>query len=267
MRLIILNIVFLALVFCAFGGEHQVLKEYHFEEGGYSIIGTFSESDENSLSDSLGEFFTDDIALLNEFKKDWIFKKPGNMYASGYHYRVFICKNGLALESLSINLNCEEIVTDEGYFHFNPDLLRQFYGKFKKLYRKSMNFESLNEARNYRTKILSDSSLIMTPTPTWTKFEGEFDFTFKCPDGTKTCLRKEEKIKKKIKKEIMQNYPEEDFTLMDRGGSLTEISQTISCNKTLSDKFNLYYRDTGYFGEWKPFKLDLTTYWKAYLKY
>ena len=73
-------------------------------------------------------------------------------------------------------------------------------------------------------------------------------------------------IKKKIKKEIMQHYPGEDFKLMDRGGSLTEIYQTINCNKSLSDKFNLYARETGYLGEWKPFKLSLTTYWKTYLK-
>lgn len=265
MKTTILNIIFLVLTFSVFG-KLQVFKEYNFDEGGYSLLGTFSESDENSLRDSLGEFFTDDITILNEFKKDWIFKKPGNMYACGYHYSVYICKNGQVLESFSINLNCEEIVTDEGYFHFNPNLLRQFYGKMKTPFSRNMSFKSLSEARDFRNKILTDSALLMTNSLDWIKFEGEFDFTYKCPEGTKTCLSKVVKIKKKIKKEIMQNYPGEDFLLVDRGGSLTEIFQTLICNKTLSDKFNLYYRDSGYFGEWKPFELKLTIYWKIYPK-
>ena len=40
-------------------------------------------------------------------------------------------------------------------------------------------------------------------------------------------------------------------------------SLEIICNKSLSDKFDLFERDNNeYFGKWSSFSLDLQTYWK-----
>lgn len=255
-----LHLLFLLLSISSFG-QTQPFKTYEFNNGGYYIIGIFSVSDANSLRDSIGEFYTNDTTLLNQFKKNWTFEVPGNMFACGYHYEVYLCKGGQILESFKINLNCQEIVTENEHFHFDPNLLREFYGKLKQPYRKSVQFESLTEARKYREEILKDSSLIMTPSPNWVRFEGEFDFTYKCPEDQKLCFEKEDSLKIAIKDEILRTYPNEDFNLSDRCGSWTEICQTVSCNKSLSDKFNLYYRDNEYFGNWKPYTLNLTTYW------
>ncbi|MBI5540419.1 MAG: hypothetical protein HY951_10205 [Bacteroidia bacterium] len=243
-------------------GQTAFFENYNFNNGGYYIIGTYSESDRNSLKDSLGEFYTNDISILNQFKKDWVFDIPGKQYACGYHYDISVCKNGEIIESFAINLNCSEIVSRKGYFYFDSNKLRKFYGKLKTAYSKTIKFISLTEAREYRAKILLDSTLIMTPSPNWSEFEGEFDFTYKCKEGTTTCLEKEDSLKSVILQEISKTYPEEKFELSDRGGSLTEIDQIISCNKSLSDKFNLFYRDVeGYFGKWRPYSLSLETYW------
>ena len=75
-------------------GQTKLLSDYDFEKGGYSILGTFAESDRNGLKDSIGEFYTDDISILNRFKKEWVFDKPGKKYSCGYHYTVYVCKNG-----------------------------------------------------------------------------------------------------------------------------------------------------------------------------
>ena len=261
MKTTILNITLLLLTVSAYG-QTQILKNYDFNKGGYYLLGTFSESDRSTLRDSIGEFYTDDISILNKFKKDWTFKKPGKRYACGYHYEIFICKQGEILESFSINLNCEEIVTDKGYFYFDPNLLRQFYGKLKKPYHKNLSFNTITEARAYRTKILKDTTLIMTPNPLWTEYEGSFIFTYKCQESEK----KEENIKilKSIETKIKKKYPNEKFMLYEVGSSLTTIKVQITCNKSLSDKFDLYYRDKKYFGEWwSPFGfLSLKTYWK-----
>jgi hypothetical protein len=242
-------------------GQTQILKDYDFNEGGYYILGTYSESDRSGLRDSIGEFYTNDTSILNQIKSDWVFSIPGKKYACGYHYNVFVCKNGVVLESFRINLNCDEIVTDEGYFYFHSDKLRKYYGIFKKPYRKSEDFENINSAREYRDSILKNENLIMTPTPRWTKFEGEFDFTYKCDENKKTCFEKEDSLKVVIENKIRKTYPDEEFELSDRGGSWTTIDQIVYCNKSLSDKFDLFYRDDGYFGEWRPFRLSLTTYW------
>ena len=243
-------------------GQTQLLKDYDFNKGGYYILGTFSESDRNGLQDSLGEFYTNDISVLNQLKKEWTFKKPSPQYACGYHYIVYICRNGKEIESFGINLNCNEIATSKGFFFFDTKKLRMFYDKLKKPFRESSNFTSVTDARNYRTKILSDSSLIMTFTPDWTKYEGTFDFKYKCKTGTKACIEKKDSLINMMKKEIMKQYPDENFELSVRGESMNEIEQTVSCNKTLSDRFNLYVRDTSsYFGKWEPYELTLTTYW------
>jgi hypothetical protein len=263
MKTTFLYITFLFLTVSTFG-QTQLFKDYDFNKGGYSLLGTFSESDKNSLRDSIGEFFINDTIILNKFKRDWTFEVPGNMYACGYHYKVYLCRQGKIIESLYINLNCQEIATDRGYFHFDPKLLREFYGKLKKPYRRSLKFDSISQAREYREQILKDSNLIMTPSPDWVRFEGEFDFTYKCPEKEKLCFEKEDSLKIAIKEEILRTYPGEDFELSDRGGSWINLYQIVSCNKSLSDKFNLYYRDRGYFGQWRPYKLDIVTYWIKY---
>lgn len=245
-------------------GQVQVLKEYDFNEGGYYLLGQFSESDRNTLRDSLGEFYTDDIALLNQFKKDWIFSQPGKRYACGYHYRIYICKGGQALESFGINLNCKEIVGEKGYYYFNPDLLRKYYGKLKKPYSQNSTFQTLQEARAYWQKIKKDTRLIiMSPEPKWTRYEGSFRFTYKSKEHTKDCLDNPDQIFKSVESEIKREYPDESFSLYNVGGSLTTMELEITCNQSLSDQFALYYRDKDSFGKWKPFDLRLKTYWIA----
>ncbi|MBI1838551.1 MAG: hypothetical protein HYR91_14905 [Flavobacteriia bacterium] len=261
MKNIILQIFFITVTTFTYC-QTQVLKEFDFNDGGYSILGVKWGGLKNSLLDSIGEFYTKDTSILNQIKTDWFFSIPGQMYACGYHYEIFICKNGLVLKSLRVNLECNEIVTDEAYFYFDSDKLRKFHGKFKIPLKKIETFENLTKARDYRDRILKNENLIMTPSPLWIKYEGEFDFTFKCNEKKKTCYRKEDRLKIMINNEITLNYPNEEFILTDRGGSWTEILQTVYCNKSLSDKFDLYYRDKeSYFGKWKPFELSLVSYW------
>jgi len=267
MKSILLHITFLFLTVSTFG-QTQLLKDYDFDSGGYYILGTFSESDKNSLRDSLRQFYTNDITELNKFKKDWTFKTPGKMYACGYHYNVFVCKQGQILESFSINLNCAEIATDKGYFYFDSNLLRQFYGKLKLPYTEYYTFSSIQEAREFREKILKDTRLIMSPKPQWTEYEGSFRFTYKCPEATKDCLIESDKILESIESEITKKYLDEKFLLEIVGESRLTLELKITCNKSLSDRFDLYYRDKeGYFGKWDPFDLTLKTYWTTNRRY
>ena len=261
MKTIILNITLLLLTVSTFG-QTKLLKDYDFEKGGYYILGEILINEDNTLQDSIGDFYTDDVSVLNKFKKDWVFKKQGKKYACGYHYTIYVCKQGQILESFSINLECKEIVTNKGYFYFDPNLLRQFYGKFKKPYARIDSFKTITEAREYRTKILNDTTLIMTEKPLWTEYEGSFRFTYKCAENTKNCLDNEEKILKLVESEIKEKYPSEKFLLLDAGGSLTTVFIEIICNKSLSDNFDLYYRDEQKgLDKWSPFNLKLITFW------
>ncbi len=241
-------------------GQKQLLKKYDFDKGGYYLLGIHSASDRNGLADSLGEFYTDDPKILSAIKEEWIFKKPGMNYACGYHYIILICKDGLELERFSINLNCHEIVSDMGSFYFDPQKLRMFKDDFKWVLTQRKTFTLVSDARNYRDSVLRDTNLIMTPTPTWTKFEGSFYFTYDILKRNYDFEDEDDKLLAKLTEEIKLKYPEEQFELENAGGSSSELTVLVNCNKSLSDKFSLYRRII--YDKWKPFDLYFCTYWK-----
>lgn len=239
--------------------QTQLLKDYEFEKGGYYILGLFSESDRNELRDSIGEFYTDSIPILNEFKQAWVFDKPSPKWACGYHYTLYICKDGLPIESFDINLNCNVIVSDNGYYYFDSQKLRMFKGKLKKPKAKFEKYISIAEARARRTEILSQPNLITTFTPRWTQYEGEFNFTYTCPNGNTDCLNNEDTLLKQLTLEIQSAYPGEVFELEGVGGSTTELYVNVLCNKSLADKFQLYPIS---WKKWEPYSLSLASYWR-----
>ncbi len=134
--------------------------------------------------------------------------------------------------------------------------------------RKKKEFNSIQEARNYRISILKDSSLIMTENPDWTIFEVEFEFEYISTTHTKMYKSKYiNRTLKNIEMEIKRVYPNEEFEIYENGGSKNSIFIRIKCNKTLSDKFNIYNRKfSTNFKKWNEYELSLISYWKSNLR-
>jgi len=257
MRTIIFFQIFLFSTGIAFA-KTQILKDYDFNKGGYYLLGVFSGSDHSGLRDTLGEFYTDDISVLNQFKKEWTFTKPSPFYACGYHYTIYICKNGLVVESFEINLNCNMISTNKGFFYFDAQKLRMFVGKLKKPFMKKETFLSITMARNKRADFFKKDGLIMVETPDWVKYEGEFGFIYKYPKKFGNWVDNEQKMLDQLTKEIKIAYPNEAFVLRGVGGSNDELFVNIKCNKTLAYKFKLYPIS---WNKWSRYSLYLTSYW------
>lgn len=263
MKKLILNTVLFFLTIHCFT-QTQLLKDYNFNEGGYYMLGVFSTGERNVLRDSLGEFYTDEVEILNQFKKEWIFTEPGKKYTCGYHYKIYICKEGLILEEFVVNLNCNEIVSNQGSFYFETNKLKMFYEKLKMPVKKQKNFLTISEARRYRNEILKNKRLIMTPTPMWTKYEGTIQFKYECPNTSKDCTNENniESTLTQLRVDIKELHSDEQFELINKGNSLTSIFIEIRCNNSLLEKFKLYKRDTDeYFGKFHRYHLSLTTYW------
>jgi hypothetical protein len=237
----------------------QLLKNFDFERGGYALVGCRSESDKNGLADSLGEFYTEDINILNQFKKEWVFKKPSPQYACGYHYIISICKNGLMVDRFYINLNCNEIATNKGYFYFDTGKLRMFRDKVKSLYPKYDEFNSMKEARTARAKMLTEKNLLLIDNPAWVNYEGEFNFIYTCKKGDNDCMETPKKLLKELRDEIKKTYPGEPFELEEGGGSKNELFVNVKCNQTLAEKFRLYPVS---WKKWEAYKPDLNSFWK-----
>ena len=77
----IFTFLFMLFLSGSVSSQTSFLEDYNFEDGGYYLLGTRSVSDRNRLADSLKEWYTDDISVMNEFKKEWVFTVPGKRYA------------------------------------------------------------------------------------------------------------------------------------------------------------------------------------------
>ncbi len=252
---------FLLFTPIAVDAQTQLFGDYNFNSGEYYMLGTSWGGDRNGLHDSIGEFYVTDTSLLNQIKKEWTFATPSPRYGCGYHYVIYICKEGLPLENYSINLNCNQIIGDKGCFYFDTQKLRMFAGRLTtKPMMKRTTFQSITEARAFRDSALANPKLLMTQTPNWVRFEGNFEFTYTCPDKKEGCLSSAEDVLKQLTNEIRVAYPGEQFELEDYGGSNTEVFVRVKCNKSLEEKFTLYHRHPQY-DAWEAYNPWLVTYW------
>jgi hypothetical protein len=259
--LVLLSLIASSVVF----GQPELLKNYRFEDGGYQFVGIFAHMDDHPLQKKLGEFYTDDISVLNAIKKAWVFRKPQNRFACGYHYYIMIVRNGVEVETFAVNLECHELAAKDRSFYFDFDKLTTFASRLKPLYRSKITFDTTAKARNYWDQIHSDKDFVYANEPAWLNFDGEFRFSVKCPTEKAFCLEQGKEMRSKIESEISVAYPGERFRLEPSGGSSNgELFMTIACNKTLEDRFVLYDRwgKVG-LGGWTPYPIYLYSYWKT----
>jgi hypothetical protein len=246
--------------------QYRPFEKYNFEDGGYTLVGVFEHYTDHKVQKKVGEFYTDDLAVLNAIKKAWNFPKTQRMYACGYHYYLVLMRNGIRVDDLSINLDCNEIVTEKGSRVFSSSLLTSFSSRLKPLFSRSDEFSSVEKAREYWTQIKRNQNFAYAYEPRWLKYEGNFGFRAQCPKGSSDCYMtgRDGKIMATIRDKIASSYPDEKFELRSNGGTSTgEIFFEIQCDKSLESKFDIYDRwDKEAFGKWQPFPLVLRSYWK-----
>ena len=257
---------FVLTLACSSYAQTAPLAKYNFDDGGgFVFVGIFAHHSDHPLQKQLGEFYTDDIATLNLLKGSWRFTRPQKDYACGYHYQFLILKNGATLDSFVVNLECNQLRTEEESLYFDLKKLKSFSSKFKKLRRESKDFSTVQEARSYLAKIKTDPSFVYAAPPRWSEFEGKFEFRVKCPTPDNFCFDNFANMKLALEKEISAKYPNEPFTLRQNGGqSNGELFVEIQSNKSLEEKFDLYDRwNREGFGRWEAFHPYLLAYFRV----
>jgi hypothetical protein len=252
-------------------GQFRPLDSLDLESGEYYVLAKFSESDPNSLRDSLGEFYINDIEILKEIRDVWNFTQESPFYACGYHYSFLICKNGESINGFSVNLNCNTLSSNNGSYNFESEQLRFLKDKIQHFYKETKNLD-IEDSRNYLNSIRDDSNLIYAPNPIWMEYEGDFKFTYNYPEGTQWYWPESEdkvnpdllkyttdSILVKLRRLIKNKYPNEAFELNDAGGSLKTVIVEVTSNKSLEEKFDLYERTDSQ--KWDDFNTRFTTYW------
>lgn len=269
MQKLIYTIFLSVSVFAAISAsaQHRPFDKYKFEDGGYTLAGVFGHHNDHPVQKEVGEFYTDDIGVLNAIKRSWNFPKPQKLYACGYHYYIVLLKDGKRVDDVAINLECNQIVTDKGSRYFRSQLLTSFAARLKPIFHRSDEFRTVAEARRYWQKSIADDAFVYAYPPKWLTYEGTFRFRSQCPLRDKSCYQfgQDTEVLMKARDRIANAYPGEAFELKTSGGSSTgEVFFEITCNRSLEEKFDLFDRwNKEMFGRWQPFPLTLDSYWKV----
>ena len=251
-------------------GNVSLLEKYNFEEGGYAVLGKIYHDQGHPLQRSLGNFYTDDIDLLNELKKTWVTEKPAPAYFCGYHYEICVVKNGKALWSFAINLDdaCNTVVFDRKSYYFDPKKLNRYEDKFKNPNLKVPLFESHQAARQFLKELPPDPNLLMYSEPEWVKYDGEFEISVPC-NQLGYFFSEEDKCLEEARRRISEKYPNRIFEIEYYGSSANpsdpskdKIYIRVKCLKEMYLEFDIFPIDS----KWKPYPLYLNMYYKPSAK-
>lgn len=251
--------IFLAVTMNSWG-QYSPLTKYNFSNGNYFLIGLKTiRYNGRMIPDSSGHFYISNIQVLNEIKKEWVFRKRAPIEQCDFDYTVYICIGQKAVDSFFINLLCEEINFDYyTSYRFDPHQLNMFKNSFQNLTLKIEGFPSISEGRLAVKNIEMKTDLLITNKPDWLKYDGEFNFTYPHPPIKN---RKEfDKMFEHLKAEFQKNFPGEVFELEDAGGSRDELFVNVKSSEALYNKFKLYPLN---WKKWEPYEPILTSYWKV----
>ena len=253
-QIIIILTIVISTVLSAFG-QTTILKKLNFDKGEWKLFGISFENEQNTLQDSLGNFFTNDKELLKSIQKSWKLKEHKGMYACGYHYKFVFIQNDTVEYTWMLNLNCMEICGDLGCYEFPESMLRQFYPKLKHIPKTKYEISDLQIARKLYKHLLSvDSVMIVSENyQYWSKFPGVINV-----EVIDSIVDDYVKIDKFVTNKIKTDYPNEIFEI-NKGSSThppkgaDTYAYYIYCSPTMGNNFKTYKT----LKNWKPF--DKTT--------
>ncbi|MFI5220348.1 MAG: hypothetical protein ACHQNT_12760 [Bacteroidia bacterium] len=231
--------------------QKSILRNVDFDKGDWRLFGMSYENEKNTLQDSLGNFFTNDMQVLKKMQSMWKLKKHNGMYACGYHYKFLFIKNDSTQFDWMLNLDCNEICGEYGCFEFSNDMLRAFYKDLKKIPQTKYLTHSLDTARKLFTKLKSIDTVLT--------FSDESNYWIKFPGFVKvtvidSIIDNYVKIDGAVKAKIKEDYPNEVFEI--KKGSSTHPPKAadiyeyyIYCSESMGQSFKTYAIKK----KWKPF--------------
>ena len=204
----------------------------------------------------MGEFYVADIATLNQIKKAWIFNQKTDFAACGYNYRIYLTKNGVTLKTVSVNLNCNILETEDDVLYFDTRKLAMLKGRVLKFRRQTDSFGSRREGKKFLDKIKNNKNVLWISTENWMTYEGKFSFDYHDSNPNHEYSND---TKEQLEALIKKTYPDEPFLLDETArGSGGDFQFELSCSKALYEKFNLVKKENN----WQLFPVSVITCWK-----
>ena len=120
--LLILTMIF----FLSCGNKVQLFEKYDFNSGEYSLHGILSEGDPSYFTEEIGDFMITDTIVLNKIKNEWKVPLTDKRMPCGYSYIIVLMKGDSCVDHFGINLECEYLCCDEGWYDFPAKLLHKY---------------------------------------------------------------------------------------------------------------------------------------------
>jgi hypothetical protein len=246
MRFTLLMAVILLPIVKTFA-QVALLNEYDFSQGDHTLL--LLPHRPNTYSgevDTTGMVaYYDQEARQNPFKWQLVLadRAPASGYSCPDYLSIKVCKNGKALETLTISEGCNTIKSNEGVFRFAGYLPLKGY----KIARRNTHIpRTLTQARSALDSLRRLEDIILVPEPEWHHFDGKLHFTRTGMQGTM------EAVLALTKKEIKNRFPGEPFQVHVQQTSYgsQDFAVQLWCTKAMHKQFDLY---PALDKQWEPF--------------
>jgi len=104
----------------------QFFEKYDFNSGNYKLYGLLTEGGVTSFTEKVGDFSIEDTTVLNKIKQDWKIHLTDKRMSCGFSYIMVLMKNDSCVYHFDINLECEYLSCEKGWFEFPADLMTKY---------------------------------------------------------------------------------------------------------------------------------------------
>jgi hypothetical protein len=243
----------------AFSQKSEYFKDVQFDSS-YSVIGLCQGY--GKPVDSLERFWfiVDDLAGLNQLKKEWVFKEPvARVHAEDRSINIYIIKNKREVANWSIIFPDQGIIlSGNRYYKFDTAQLIKLHAAHPLHYQsQKMQFDTYAHYAGYGNGLLQEPKLLFFYEPS-TRYPGSFNIYTRRTDQPIFTLRD-------INKELRLFDPAGNFQAGETTNDSFNLTRkdsvrfVVQCSKSLYEQYQAIGREKG---PWKPKPIEITTFWR-----
>lgn len=120
-QLIIFFTLLFFLVSCK--KDVEIFDNYNFDSGEYKLYACLDEGTPTEFVSKTDDFIITDTKTLKEIKNIWKLHLTNDRWACGTNYSLYLMKEDTCVDLLQINMECEFLMCNKGYFFFPKNLL------------------------------------------------------------------------------------------------------------------------------------------------
>ncbi len=111
----------------------QLLDKYDFNTGKYKLYGIICEAKPTNFSNKVESFVVEDTITLNKIKHDWQICYTDKRMPCGITYMMVLMKDDSCVYNFGINLECDYLICNLGWFEFPEKLMNKYENLVKRI--------------------------------------------------------------------------------------------------------------------------------------